>query len=263
MVHTNYLYYKACDESAPLPDGCQSHSARPVCWLYGWMGSNPKHVSKYVELWNNKGYNVYSYCPKSYEVFFQPSLTWKTNSMLDQISCHLSSNPECKTIIFHCFSNGGGFFYSNLMQKINTMEEYKHLHSYIKGAVLDSLPTIDPVSGFKAMKVASGALAFYFALLFAPLFMLLWTPVMIRYRKNLTLSSSRFPHLLIYSKIDLLVTENQVQNYKKLLEKQIDSNLVMSKCFDDSPHVLHYKIHPKEYVNEIDSLLEKIKAKTK
>lgn len=40
--------------------------------------------------------------------------------LLKKIQNHLCENPECDSIIFHSFSNGGGFILSNILALIST-----------------------------------------------------------------------------------------------------------------------------------------------
>ncbi|EGT38952.1 hypothetical protein CAEBREN_18211 [Caenorhabditis brenneri] len=39
---------------------------KPVVLMVGWAGANPKHIDKYIKIYNDEGYRVVSLCPPCY-----------------------------------------------------------------------------------------------------------------------------------------------------------------------------------------------------
>ena len=87
--------------------------------MYGWLGSKPKHVEKYANLYTDRG------CTVVYDIASPMELMAKFDRPLDTIAlrtvkkaCELIRTVEnggCKVpVILHYFSNGGAFIVERL-----------------------------------------------------------------------------------------------------------------------------------------------------
>ena len=71
------------------------------------------------------------------------------------------------------------------------------------------------------------------------------------------LISSLFVGLLLFSKDD--VVSNWNTNYALARRWRDQGSLSRAKCWESSPHVLHYKEYPEEYESEIDSFVSQLR----
>ncbi|EFA85947.1 putative transmembrane protein [Heterostelium album PN500] len=237
--------------------------SRPLVLLYGWMGSQPVYLNKYAQQWTQRGYNVFAYCPSTLETFFPPYRVKQINNkMLPIVKGYIKDHPQCQGIIFHCFSNGGGFYYSEIIHEMVNNPEFQHLHQFMKGTVFDSLPSLSMNAGLRAARISGGLLVYLFVkILMFPLMILFMGDHWERYKRNLSHEKNVWPHLVIYSKDDSIVTVDQVEILIDLLKNKTlakKPNLYLETCFDNSPHVCHLRTHPKEYGESMDQLVERI-----
>eukprot|EP01133_Synstelium_polycarpum_P007779 gene7779-9128_t len=145
---------------SPVPElngttSSTDEDSRPLVVVFGWMGSQRLYLSKYIDKWTNRGFNTLSYCPTTLETFVHQVATQRKYQMMDHICQYLKENPKCQSILFHCFSNGGGFHYKFIMEQIYSNPKYMHLHGYIQGAVFDSLPTFQMWAAIKASRTSA------------------------------------------------------------------------------------------------------------
>ncbi|KAN0048154.1 hypothetical protein ACTA71_002549 [Dictyostelium dimigraforme] len=267
-IKTNHLTYIGADVGSPNPNlslikkaADDDMESRPLSIVLGWMGSTQKLLIKYINLWTSRGFNTFSYRADYFETLSIFGLRSKAYEMLKQISTYLKERPNCDTIIFHIFSNGGGFLYWALIEFILANDEYKYIHPMIKGAVMDSLPTFTNtqlLTGFWTLaKPMGGSLATYAAL---PLTAPIWFPFFILYRKYLTHPKNQFVHTILYSTDDKLIPGSEVEAFLIRLKQNVRNDLIHVQKWEKSEHVCHLKLHTKDYLNNLNIFLKSIKA---
>ncbi|KAF2075237.1 hypothetical protein CYY_003455 [Polysphondylium violaceum] len=235
---------------------------RPLCITLGWMGSTPKLVSKYTDIWSNRGFYTMFSCAKVFETLSIYTLAYKAREMLDQVNEFFKQHPKCDSIVFHLFSNGGAFLYVHYLELIENNVEYKHLFSKIKGVVMDSLPTWTNhqiLTGcYTLSKPLGSTLSSYFYL---PATIPLWLPFYaFKFRKLMTCPKNQFVHSILYSKDDLLIPPHQVEAFLEQLKTNLKRDeLIHTKCWDQSGHVNHLRSHPKEYVEKMNEFIKYVK----
>eukprot|EP01132_Coremiostelium_polycephalum_P008057 gene8057-9912_t len=175
--------------------------------------------------------------------------------MLRQIKRYLNDNPNCKSIVFHIFSNGGGFFYAHFIRLIYSHPEFQFLRQYVKGSVFDSLPTTEFVAGIKAIRGSAGLLMAFLTAIAYPFLIITWFPFLIKYRYYLSYKKNKWLHMIFYSKGDIIVSPEQVKLFADQLRSQVGDLLVHEKCWEESGHVAHLKTYPKEYNQEVDGFV--------
>ncbi|EGG13338.1 hypothetical protein DFA_11099 [Cavenderia fasciculata] len=286
-----YFFYSPATNASPIPPITTSRSdnkelvllndARPTIVLLGWVGGHAKHLLKYVELWNNKGFNCLYYPVPLIEFLF-PYLTLlvKATKVLRELQSYIQES-NCKSIIFNVFSNGGGFMYGHFIRILYSnagQKEFQVIRNAICGTVFDSAPGVSWGAGIHVIRAAAQTkLQSFLALLILPLAMSQWIPYCASYQGVLADSRNRWNHLVLYSKKDNFVPYQQVNIFIQLLKKNIlkptikssstggssstsssSTDLVQTQCFENSPHVMHLKVNPKEYSLKIDQFIKSI-----
>lgn len=174
----------------------------------------------------------------------------------------LEDNP----IFFHAFSNGGGMVYWSIHELVNENEKYKNVN--IVGSMFDSLPAERKLStGIKAL---SATLKINSALKYIALFLFIVYTVLhdifhklFKAKKNIRQSYWQFmrnepavwPSLYLYSKADEIVSyvgvEETIEHRIKVLGADIKS-----VCWEESPHVQHYRYHREAYITQCHQFVD-------
>ncbi|KAN0031437.1 hypothetical protein ACTFIV_005301 [Dictyostelium citrinum] len=250
--------FQQAENDSPLP---YEGEDRPLVIVLGWMGCRREHLQKYIDQWRKRGFNTFSFCSKPIQLLIPGVIQNKGDEMLEQIKKYLKENKSCKSVIFHGFSNGGGFYYGHIIRQIHERDDCKWMRSYIKGSVLDSLPAIRPLSIYTAFKLTSPNIIVTFLLaLVVPLFVILFWKKMSLYQQILTSKKNQWQHLIFYSKADIIVHSDDIDQIVVTLKNNLsDKDSLDYKCFDDSPHVLHMRSHPKIYEEKLNHFISSIK----
>ena len=167
----------------------------------------------------------------------------------------LEENP----IVFHVFSNGGGMLYRHISQLSKEKPEFQTIH--IVGCIFDSLPSSrNPITAAKAfMSVIQGnfIIRYLAAALVCVLVFVLWAYNRVKlligtvdsdvdYWEYMAVEPVRWPYLYLYSKVDKLVSFKYIEKIISI-RKSLGAD-VQSICWDDSPHVQHFKHHRETYI---------------
>ena len=75
-----------------------------------------------------------------------------------------------------------------------------------------------------------------------------------RYMSGLTESPLQCPQLLLYSKADKLAPYQDIENYSQARKER--GIFVVSKCWQRSKHVNHYREHTAEYLDVLNYFIE-------
>ncbi|KAM9952637.1 hypothetical protein ACTFIR_007691 [Dictyostelium discoideum] len=252
------LEFLQAENDSPLP---YEGEDRPLVVVLGWMGCRREHLLKYVDQWRKRGFNTFSFCSKPIQLLVPGVIQNKGDEMLEQIKKYLKENRNCKSVIFNAFSNGGGFYYAHMVRQIHEREDCKWMAPLVKGTVLDSLPAIRPLSIYSAFRLTSPNMFVTFLLaLVVPLFVILFWSKMSSYQQILTSKKNQWQHLIFYSKADTIVHSDDIDNLVGKIKNNLsDVNHLDYKCFDDSPHVLHMRAHPKIYEDKLNHFVTSIK----
>ncbi|KAI5665198.1 hypothetical protein M9H77_24521 [Catharanthus roseus] len=117
--------------------------------LLGWLGAKPKHLRRYVELYNARGIHAVTFVASVWDVLsvdLGRKLQERINVLARELSCWLSESEKDgreRFLIFHTFSNTGWLAYGAIL---DSFQERPDLLEKIKGCIIDSGgdPNIDP-----------------------------------------------------------------------------------------------------------------------
>ncbi|KAF2881471.1 hypothetical protein ILUMI_24707 [Ignelater luminosus] len=242
----------------------------PIVLLFGWAGCQDKYLSKYSQIYEDRGLITLRYtAPVKY-------LFWKRHHLLNLgdriVKLLVDMNFESHPVIVHCFSNGGAFLYQNFSVALGKSSKPIEL----KGVIFDSAPGPRRIlSLFRAMSAIIGG-SFLFnipvTVLVTAFLIIMWEYDIIKsyfFPDNfqsdpfeyLKREVNKCPQHFIYSKADTLILYTDVENF---MEKRKQNGAeITSLRFDASPHVKHYTHHREEYITSVCNFLTKCLKKVK
>lgn len=235
----------------------------PTAILFGWLGSKPKHVSKYANLYEKMGYNVmYTTAPASVTFPLAPRIV--TKYVLSVLRVVASDRRLLRGgLIFHMFSNGGAMCAPFLARLL--MGNFEHVvHSDdkvivktvrdgISGIVFDSGPVnLRNDLGADAICNSLGITNYFLRLFVWMLFTLVCFLQQVfvvnlpkEFWDGITAAEYFCPEVYIYSRVDKVL---DVTALESLIErrKQTGHN-VRTLVVNDGEHVRILSSHPDRY----------------
>nr|GMD56973.1 transmembrane protein 53 [Ipomoea batatas] len=260
--------------------------------LLGWLGSKPKHLRRYVELYNSKGFHAVTFVTSVRDVLsfdLARKLEERVASMARELASWVSQSEEDgreRALIFHTFSNTGWLTYGAIL---DNWRGRKDLLDKIKGCVVDSGadPHIDPkvwAAGFTvallkkrsslvdpgegneldshSSKIQEKKSSFVETLLldgFEKLFSILLNLPnenrrLVKIISTLMNDQPPCPQLYLYSTSDMVIPYQSIELFIK--EQSVRGRKVSSFNFGTSPHVDHYRTFPSTYASLLQNFLE-------
>ncbi|KAL5760602.1 hypothetical protein ACOSP7_019117 [Xanthoceras sorbifolium] len=272
---------------------CSFVKSRTVVVLLGWLGAKQKHLKRYAEWYNSKGYHVITFTFPMAEILSY-QVGGKAEQNIDLLVNHLSDwleEEHGKNLIFHTFSNTGWLTYGAVLEKFQKQDP--SLMERIRGCVVDSAPVAAPdpqvwASGFSAAflkkqsvatkgvntneldtdvlvdskavgepkpAVTETALLLILEKFFA---VVLHLPTVNRRLSDILglLSSGQpsCPQLYIYSSADRVIPVESVESF---IEEQRRAGREVRACnFVSTPHVDHFRNDPQLYTSQLSQFLE-------
>ncbi|KAL9642140.1 hypothetical protein ABK040_007145 [Willaertia magna] len=224
---------------------------RVIVILFGWLGSNWRHVDKYINWYDYCHVETLSTIPPIISTISMKSTTASINEFLKQLKNILPKEEENVKIIFHVLSGNGVHLLSRLFQNEEYLKDY---HNKVKGIIVDSAPPrfipqrftegfvgAIKTSLFKDHRVDSDPSLLYHHWLLTPListffksyFHLKGAIKMYEdLEKNLVEQTIHLPKLFIYSHGDTLVPHGDVDYF---LSKHFDRHerMIITQEIDD------------------------------
>jgi hypothetical protein len=265
-----------------------STTLRAVVLVFGWFGSELRHVNKYSQLYHTRNCATVTGVADSY------ALIKVEKQILDAFALEaakkviriLKEEDLDLPVIAHVFSNGGTIPLSRLetlIHKANrarakgTMSQMDEdlilLGNAMQkgGQIFDSSPCFpDYVTGLRGIGSGIQNSAFRFVAQFAFLFMILiQTPLVwlsgepsftIRFWKHVMERPITSRQAYVYSTKDDITNCTKLEGLIAHRKRTVGSANILIKKFTDSKHVLHLRQHPEEYVAFVDEMLDRVES---
>eukprot|EP00164_Ancoracysta_twista_P000705 GFYU01000930.1.p1 GENE.GFYU01000930.1~~GFYU01000930.1.p1 ORF type:complete len:310 (+),score=85.78 GFYU01000930.1:156-1085(+) len=247
-------------KSAPSRPLAMDTADIPVGVVMGWMGSQPKHLTKYEQLFHAKGIDTVTYQPTVSDVLFPDTASERMQGFIER--CSVDADLKDRRLALHTFSTGA-YLYSVMMDNILENSEssiHRNFSEMVVGSINDSsvdwdqipfgLPTAltgDPNSPVRKLMTACIHGLFYVS-----------QPITVKHRRMSELfhqNALRKPGLFLYSEDDIIAPADRIREVMGKWEAQGDD--VSSVSWAKSRHVTHLKHHPQEYSMAVSKFLDK------
>lgn len=246
-----------CKKIGAVVTRSEAHSSSPIVAILGWNSAQDKHLAKYSEIFEKKGFDTIRISADPFNTFMVLSRVKSVSLKLLEILVEMKSDQN-RPFILYSFSMGGFNVYHFIHQAILTQghQYYKSIH--VMGCIFDSCPH------FPGLQSIKGVQSTIVETIPNPLLkMLLWVGLGVACPVAFLLSSHikqlipdniespmSCPELFLYSDADHLVPENNVITFMDAHKKK--GVKVFSKLWQGSGHVQHFKNYPEEYLNEVN-----------
>jgi hypothetical protein len=233
----------------------------PVVVILGWNNSQDKHLVKYSEMFEHRSCGIVHATANPFNTFY------RSGTKVKQIGHHildvlLEMNCAERPVFFYAFSNGGGAVFFHVMEALTTAQSKYYGKVKIAGSIFDSFP-VPPhrknvkivqktVTGYIQNPIVRG-LVWYGLGVSVPLF-ILFDSTLKRYMPGLISSPLRCDELVLFSKSDPFAPYLDIEDYVK--ERRKRGVHVVSKCWEKSVHVNHYRENTDEYSRLVDRFID-------
>lgn len=231
---------------------------RPLVVMLSWLMAKRKHIYKYADIYLNMGYDVLNVSVSPWQLLWP---TKGTQMVAQDILKFLDGNFHYTPLLLHGFSVGGYVWGEVMVKMVAEKDRYDHIKDRVIGQIWDSAADISeipiglPLAVFPRNSVLQAALKQYI-LYHMKTFHKVATCHYIRASQIFFTNVIRKPALIFVSKTDPVGSLSSNLRLKETWENM--GIQVNWKCFEKSPHVGHFRAHPKEYLMEINNFLESI-----
>ena len=263
-----------------------STALRAVVLVFGWFGSELRHVNKYSQLYHTRN------CATVTGVADSCALIKVEKHILDSFAMEAAKkvvqilkevDPDLP-VVAHVFSNGGTIPLSRLETLIHKANRARAEGTMTQmdedlillgkamqkgGQIFDSSPCFpDYITGLRGIGSGIQNSAFRFVAQVAFLLMILIQTPLVWLSGEPSFTSRFWNHVMerpiasrqayVYSTKDDITNCTKLEALIAHRTRMVGSSNILIKKFTDSKHVLHLRQHPKEYVAFIDEMLERV-----
>uniref|UniRef100_A0A2A4IXV0 Transmembrane protein 53 n=1 Tax=Heliothis virescens TaxID=7102 RepID=A0A2A4IXV0_HELVI len=219
---------------------------KPLCIIMNWMMAKPNHVQKYAKLYLDHGFDVVSVTCTPWQLMWPAKGSQVVAKGLLRFIEANTQNP----LVVHGFSVGAYVWAELLVHAVKNKQQYQPVLDRIASQVWDSgadiheIPVGFPSAVFPKNKVLQELFRTYIKT-----HMKVFHNVATKHYMQATAvfheTPCRAPGLFLVSKTDLVGAEKRSRSvHDSWVRSGMKCNF---KCWDKSPHVLHYIYHPEEY----------------
>lgn len=234
-------------------------SNAPLVFLFGWAGCQDRYLAKYSEIYEKLGCSIVRY-----------TLPVKRSTSNRHFALHIyervlniEEDELNFPILFHLFSMNGCSLFSALWQLLDISSNGSSVKQMVKGIIFDSCPAnVLPWQKAEAISVAtmpSNKVSRYACrLLLAGIYSIDRALIWLQSNFESNVYEQNFPYfnlikipdlpklqLYLYSSADTICSAKSIEEFQVA---QLDRSCVIrSQCWNDSPHVEHFRAHTEEY----------------
>lgn len=246
------------DKSVPLrltyPRAGENNKSLVV--LLSWLMAKRKHILKYASFYMDQGFDVLNVSITPWQLLWPVK---GTQLVAEDILKFLSRNECYQQCLLHGFSVGGYLWAEVMVRMSLDLERYQPVIDRIIGQIWDSaadvteIPVGLPRAVFPKNAVLQATVQKYIQYHMKTFHEAATSHYVIASKQfHSTLIQS--PALMLFSKTDPIGTEESNKNVYEKWEKMGIKTYV--KCWDQSPHVGHFRKYPKEYIAELYAFLD-------
>lgn len=236
-------------------------SRSPVVAILGWNSAQDKHLAKYSEIFEQKGFDTIRIPANPYNTFLRLNRIKEISLELLEILEEMNANQN-RAFILYAFSMGG-FNVNHFIRQAISIPGQRHFKSInIIGCIFDSCPHFP---GWQSLK---GIQSTILDTIPNPLIKaVVWVglglvcPPVYLFSSELKLlipdsMSNPFgsPELFLFCSTDPLVPDKDVWVFIETHKKK--GVEVFTKCWEVSGHVQHYRNYPAEYLNQVNNFTD-------
>ncbi|XP_066999131.1 transmembrane protein 53-B isoform X2 [Anabrus simplex] len=231
---------------------------KPLVIIMAWLLAQQKHILKFAELYMDQGFDVLNVSIAPWQLLWPAK---GSQVVAGDLVDFLHVNEVYQPLLVHGFSIGGYQWGEALVKMNQDKEIYKPILDRIVGQIWDSaaditeIPIGFPKALFPKNPVLQAATEKYIRYHMRTFYDVA-TVHYIRSSQMFHTSIVRAPALFFFSKSDPVGCVESNMRVKEAWDAQGISTRV--KCWDKSPHVLHFKMHPKEYMAELFAFLDRL-----
>ena len=238
-----------------------THGKTPIVAILGWNSSKDKHLAKYSSIFEEKGFCTLRIPANPLNTFFRAGTEVKriSHHILDVL---LELNSQQRPVFLYAFSNGGCAVFFHIMEALSTPDQPYFKAVTLAGTIFDSCP-VDP--NIKSVKIVQESvtdsikvpilkpLVWHSLGIIVPL-VVHYDSTVKRFMSALTNSQLRCPQLIFYSKSDRFASYKDIDKYART-RKHLGVQ-VMTRCWEKSGHVNHYREHEEEYLKYLNTFVD-------
>ncbi|XP_045175304.2 transmembrane protein 53-like [Mercenaria mercenaria] len=226
-----------------------SSSPRPLVLLFGWLFAKPKHLKKFVDMYNQQGFDVISV-----QVFLRQLLKPKRVQSLMRDVIDLCDQEERKyqQMLVHSLSVGGYMYGEVLTNFEKYPDKYGDVSRRLRGQIFDSVIDFYGIPGGIARAITHNksignkidtTLEWYLKK-FPSI-----TSDYVKASEAFHDNKLQLPSIFLYSVSDPVCNP---EHYEELAAEWRNAGLyATSRFWDDTPHVSTFKKHNKEYTQTV------------
>ena len=232
----------------------------PVVAILGWNDAKVKNLNKYSKIFEEKQWTTVCLPATSFDTFFRPNRKVKTISMymmdvLKQLT--MKGNP----VFLYSLSSGGCTVYYHIAKALTTPQSPNFNAFEVVGAVFDSCPVKSTWEGIHRLQISVTErvknpfvknIIWYSVRCTMP-FVVLLNPLLGRLFDELQTMILNCPELYFYSKADKLALYQDIDDF--ITKRKSEGVTVLSRRWDDPPHVSHFMKYPEEYLELLEQFL--------